>query len=327
MNDNIFFENLLQDFLRGNSPAEKLFGGSARSFYRVNCDTQSFVFLMDRDKHELQRYATLLKCLRCHDIPVPDVYLFAEQHDTLIMQDVGKISLFEWVRMCDDFSVHLDAAKILAQVHSLENVTGMMQHDFRYFELVLETQYFCRHFLQSYAHFCADDCDFVYPDLQKIARKVADSPISLMHRDFQSQNIVLDAQQIAIVDFQGARSGYSIYDVASLIEDPYLRIPHNVRMSIFDAYLSESNLSKCLRNNLICTYDYAALQRLLQAIAAYSYLSQVKKKEWFATNIVPALERCLEICSSHKEFYALQKILTHALEICINKKLCARNSY
>ncbi len=327
MNNNIFFENIMQDFAHGKLPVERLFGGSARDFYRANCNSQSYVLLVDKNKSELRRYMVLLQNLKCQNIPVPDVYFLAEHHDTLIMQDVGKLSLFEWVRMCNDFSVHLDAAKILAKVHSLKHIAGMMEHDFRYFELVLETQYFCRHFLQNYAHFNADECDFIYPDLLSIAHKVANSPISLMHRDFQSQNILLNQQQVAIVDFQGARSGYSIYDVASFIEDPYLRIPHNLRIRIFDAYLCESNLPNYLRNNMIETYDYAALQRLLQAIAAYSYLSQVKKKEWFASNIVPALERCLEICSSHKEFYAMQKILTNALKICIDKKLCAHSSY
>src|SRR5438045_4786631 len=58
--------------------------------------------------------------------------------------------------------------------------------------------------------------------LGQIANELADRPRVLVHRDFQSQNIIVRNGQAHLIDFQGMRPGLAEYDLASLLFDPYV---------------------------------------------------------------------------------------------------------
>ena len=53
------------------------------------------------------------------------------------------------------------------------------------------------------------------PALQEIADRLASFPRVLVHRDFQSQNIIIRNGQAHLIDFQGMRPGLAEYDLAS----------------------------------------------------------------------------------------------------------------
>ena len=60
------------------------------------------------------------------------------------------------------------------------------------------------------------------PALAEIANRLDRLPRVLVHRDFQSQNIIVRNGQAYLIDFQGMRPGLAEYDLASLLFDPYV---------------------------------------------------------------------------------------------------------
>ena len=62
------------------------------------------------------------------------------------------------------------------------------------------------------------------PVWEAIAQRLAAWPRVLVHRDFQSQNILIHDGQAHLIDFQGLRPGLAHYDLASLLYDPYVRL-------------------------------------------------------------------------------------------------------
>src|SRR5205085_4555938 len=62
------------------------------------------------------------------------------------------------------------------------------------------------------------------PGLRRIANELASRPRILVHRDFQSQNIILRSGQAHLIDFQGMRPGLAEYDLASLLFVPYVHL-------------------------------------------------------------------------------------------------------
>ena len=60
------------------------------------------------------------------------------------------------------------------------------------------------------------------PSLGRIAEELAQRPRVFVHRDFQSQNIIIRNAQAHLIDFQGMRPGLAEYDLASLLFDPYV---------------------------------------------------------------------------------------------------------
>src|SRR6266487_4127233 len=55
------------------------------------------------------------------------------------------------------------------------------------------------------------------PGLREIAKRLSSLPRVLVHRDFQSQNIIIENGKANLIDFQGMRPGLAEYDLASLL--------------------------------------------------------------------------------------------------------------
>jgi hypothetical protein len=96
--------------------------------------------------------------------------------------------------------------------------------------------------------------------------------------------------KIGILDWQGARLGPLGYDLASLLIDPYTDLPYPDRDTIFEHYLAlikEHNAAWA--ESIKRYYPYLALQRNLQILGAFSYLTRTMKKPYFETYIPTAL--------------------------------------
>ena len=65
---------------------------------------------------------------------------------------------------------------------------------------------------------------------------LGDLPRVLVHRDFQSQNIIVRNGQAHLIDFQGMRPGLAEYDLASLLYDPYVTLSADERTQLLEYY-------------------------------------------------------------------------------------------
>ena len=127
-------------------------------------------------------------------------------------------------------------------------------------------------------------------EFETLATLAARAPADfLLHRDFQSQNLMVHDERIRIVDFQGARFGPLAYDLASLLNDPYAELPEALKEDLLERYLTEcKRFIKLDEEQFRQGYNYLALQRNLQVLGAYAFLSRKKGKTSFAAYIVPA---------------------------------------
>src|SRR5437868_15436863 len=107
----------------------------------------------------------------------------------------------------------------------------------------------------------------VITGLGRIANELASQPRILVHRDFQSQNIILRSGQAHLIDFQGMRPGLAEYDLASLLFDPYVHLTLAERDELLSYYLEHRDLRRNetgIRERL----RSCAMQRLMQALGA-----------------------------------------------------------
>ena len=122
------------------------------------------------------------------------------------------------------------------------------------------------------------------PALQEIADHLASFPRVLVHRDFQSQNIIIRNGQAHLIDFQGMRPGLAEYDLASLLYDPYVDLQESERAELTTHYRGLQ-----LENGIAINGDFdlklrlCAMQRLMQALGAYGFLGLVKGHKHFLT--------------------------------------------
>ncbi len=278
--------------------------GSSRSFWRltINGFSQSFVIMAnppetEEAKKENRAYFMIGRHLRRKQLPVPKIFAWNTELGSFILEDLGDTDLQSYVLGIEDpveiYSVvirHL----VRMQIHGVKDFdTNWCCQTKRYDSQVVlkyESQYFKDAFLGLYMNFDSDisHLDDVFRYLAKKASKAKNN--FLMHRDFQSRNIMVRTGDIWILDWQGARLGPLAYDLASLLIDPYVNLAQQTRNRLFSIYLDLlRGINQDLAEEVNLTYPYLALQRNLQIIGAFSYLTKVKRKAHFRQYIIPAI--------------------------------------
>ena len=127
----------------------------------------------------------------------------------------------------------------------------------------------------------------VEAELEKVAEILEKEPKALVHRDFQSTNVLWKNGKPRFIDFQGMRLGPAAYDLASLLYDPYVNLSEKARLALSALYAK-----KCGRAKIEKILPFAAVQRLVQCLGAYGRLASVGQPQ-FCKWVLPALQTLL----------------------------------
>ncbi len=128
----------------------------------------------------------------------------------------------------------------------------------------------------------------------EMAETLAALPRRLVHRDFQSQNIIVRRGQAWMIDYQGVREGRPEYDIASLLYDPYVNLTTEERLELFGFY---QDLRQKQDGGTVPAevFAMAACQRLMQALGAYGKLGVGDGKTAFLRHIPAAVANLREV--------------------------------
>jgi len=302
--------------------------GSSRKFYRVATGKTNYVAIVAPPDtlsrtNENDSYYYIGNHLRKRGIPVPEIYAYNREKGIIILEDLGDLHLQSII----DFQNTYNKSKAW-YVNILEKLAKMNTGGARGFdsswcfdtavydrEFIYQREliYFKNEFLSRYLGLTIEESD-LENEFKHLAELVSEIPNNfLMHRDFQSRNIMIKEGKFYFIDFQGARFGPPTYDIASFLIDPYVGVPQHLQVELLEGYFDEIRIQfKASREEFINWYWLTALCRNLQILAAFVFLSQVKKKPFFAQFIKPALRHLchtLDHVESHK-FKRLRFIVT-----------------
>ncbi len=134
-------------------------------------------------------------------------------------------------------------------------------------------------------------------ELSSLADRLSGTKPSLVHRDLQSQNVMIRDGEPYLIDFQGMRFGSLFYDLGSLINDPYVEFSDGEIDELLSFYygLGERDFEWSAFQDL---FWEASAQRLMQALGAYGFLGLKKGLKAFLGHI-PAGLRNLHRATSH----------------------------
>src|SRR6266853_3421936 len=226
-------------------PIEK--GGSDRKFYRIHsaADQRLILVKYNLEREENRHYVQIAKFLDSHGIRVPKIYFHDPAEGLIWIEDLGERDLCSyqhegWLVRRAFYESALDE---IIKLHSLpESVcVEMKEHLPAEFNAALyrwEQKYFFQSCLGRYFKVSESKRKELaaLPALREIAKHLASLPRVLVHRDFQSQNIIIQNGQANLIDFQGMRPGLPHYDLASLLYDPYLDLAEVERTEVIAYY-------------------------------------------------------------------------------------------
>lgn len=146
-----------------------------------------------------------------------------------------------------------------------------------------EQGYFAEHLLAR--HLGLDAAAFMAQEApDSMARWLAELPRVPVHRDCQSQNIMLHGGNAWLIDFQGMRRGRWEYDLASLLYDPYMELADDERDELLQLWLSISG-----QEWQADVFHACAMQRLMQALGAYGNIGYNQNNSWYLDMIPPGM--------------------------------------
>jgi len=274
-------------------------GGSDRDYFRVTGPGIAPCVLMhyNRVREENNYYAGIAGFLRGIGVRVPAILGHDPDRGFLLMEDLGDLDLFAlrdapWELRRGLYRKTLVLAALLHgfprknfPVGEVPLMPGFGPELYRW-----EREYFreqcvvklCRISLTGEAE------QRLESELSALAGRLMETPLSLIHRDFQSQNVMVQEGEPVLIDFQGMRFGNPLYDLGSLLWDPYVEIPAEDRRALLRDYYDLSGTPQAwdaFRESFLL----ASAQRLMQALGAYGFLGIEKGKAQFLTHVPSAL--------------------------------------
>lgn len=199
-----------------------------------------------------------------------------------LVQDLGKTDLLSLKQ--ENWHIRREAyVRTIQTIHKLHTCkpNWVLQPGFDVALYRWEQGYFAEHYLQTY---CGKEAAAFMQQaaMVSLAEYLAALPVSAVHRDFQSQNVMLYQGDAWLIDFQGMRAGRPEYDMASLLLDPYMQLSpaEQAELLLYWEQLRGLRIDRSI-------YAACALQRIMQALGAYANIGIHQHKKWYL-DLIPA---------------------------------------
>lgn len=285
--------------------------GSDRKYFRVEAGDCSMILAdhgiqCDFSFGQAEAFAAIGRHLAQKGISVPAIYGFDRFSGLIFMEDAGDIHLQDIVLREKDPAAVSGLYRRIIDALAEMSVSGGIGFDpawayqgARYDrELIVEKEclYFTQCLVKGYLAVPDIAEQRLVPEFHRLAGAILENAYSgLMHRDFQSRNILVKNGRPVFIDFQGARFGPVQYDLASLLADPYVNLSEDL-VSELAAYAAERVAARTHpgtwdTQRFFRGYRLCCISRLMQALGAYGFLATTKGKTGFIPYIPVALER------------------------------------
>jgi len=256
--------------------------GSDRAFWRLDTADGRTAIAVEYDaakRPENARYAAHARLLAEAGVPVPAVLADVPEKSVLALEEFAGPSLEDRANAAgaDLVKLYTPVVKALAAFHTKGTERALAQ------DAKLEPAFdpaLYRWERDLFETHCVKD-RFALPglppavaeELDGVARTLGECRPVLVHRDFQSSNVLYakTGGKFAFIDFQGMRLGCAAYDLASLLYDPYVPLGERARAALAKVYAAAApELADAVR-----LLPQAAVQRLVQALGAFGRLASV----------------------------------------------------
>jgi len=278
--------------------------GSERAFFRLKWEEEGSAILVHYDPKRIENtyYAEIAAFLSEIKVAAPRVVHHDSAACLILLEDLGNEDLWSFRNTPWETRnlLYRKTLMVLQRLHSFP------EKDFPSGRVRLmegfgpelyhwEQEYFRDHFVEN---FCGIELERSFKreleaELSALAGRLSGTARCLVHRDLQSQNVIIREGEPFLIDFQGMRFGSSFYDLGSLLCDPYVVLSTCERDELlsFSYGLSGENLHWPAFQNF---FWEASAQRLMQALGAYSFLGLQKRLKAFLEHVPSGLRTIQE---------------------------------
>ncbi|MBI2298359.1 MAG: phosphotransferase [Armatimonadetes bacterium] len=238
--------------------------------------------------HKMHDWVAVGRYLASHGVPVPEVYRRDDPLAVMLVQDVGDTLLTlvhdpaaadAWYRVC-----LADLARI-ERAATREPADASPAHGRDLSEERIRWE--LRRFRKVVAGVLRDLSDAELALWKEgedaLVAALRGGPQAWMHRDLHARNLLVRHGRLWWVDFQDAMLGPWLYDVASLLFDPYAALPESRREALREDYLAlPGRVHRDLGGRAVeAAWWTVATQRLVHCVACYVWVWEHDGKDTY----------------------------------------------
>lgn len=294
-------------------------GGSDRTFRRIQLiDAPSLIFMhYNHHREENRYYAAIAAFLEHIGVAVPRIFDHDVQNCLILMEDLGDVDLWSYRNLSWDKRriYYRSALDLIYGLHTFPLANPALRSlklmpGFGPALYLWERGYFFDNFVSGVCgiKLAAGKARAVEKELAALALSMELNGAGLVHRDFQSQNILICRDNPVIIDFQGMRTGSPFYDLGSLLYDPYVAMSDAERTELL-WYYYETGKGRFDWDTFQERFHEASVQRLMQALGAYGYLGLRHGRKDFLAHIPAGLKQLTIAASCCKNLPAFGDLL------------------
>ncbi len=288
--------------------------GSHRQYYRITLeDNSTLIGAYNDDVAENQAFFTYTRFFTDQHFHVPQLLAIAPDNRHYLQSDVGRHTLYDLLteqRNGDNLSadvvryyeqaVRALPALQLSGKQGLDFSVAYPRSAFDRQSMQWDLNYFKYYFLKL------ADIPFNEQLLENDYNTLIDYLLTtdgdfFLYRDFQSRNLMIQADTVYFIDYQGGRKGALQYDIASLLYDAKADLTPAFRDHLLSLYIEQLSQYIAVDRALFLSYFQGfVLIRILQSMGAYGYRGYFERKTHFLQSVPYAL-RNLEQLLDHMQ--------------------------
>ncbi len=267
----------------------------------------------------VQRY------LAAGGFPVPRVYEADMQRGLVVLEDLGDRTFESAVRDAAAGERQRFYRAAISQIVALQELGDRgadptcIAFSRRFDEPLLrwELEHFKEWYLEAERGVKLDEADSraLGAAFDWLARELAAAPATLVHRDFQSRNLMVVGEggpDLKVIDFQDALLGSRAYDLVALLRDSYVVLSAAEVERLVGAFADETRLADPAGFRRL--FLLQTLQRKLKDVGRFVFIDRVRKNPSFLRWIPATVGYLREaVAASPSELRALQQVFARRL--------------
>jgi aminoglycoside/choline kinase family phosphotransferase len=284
---------------------------SYRKYYRLFIKGRSYI-VMDSSMQVESIYPFIDVSVRLlkADVQIPRVYAQNLSLGYLLIEDLGDIHL---INVLNEMSCKLLYTRAIYEIIKMQkaDTTGLDLYDEEF--LMLEMNLMPEWYLEKHLGITlsSDEKSDLNSVLTLIKNEVIAQPQGyFVHRDFHSRNIMFAGRgKVWVIDYQDALIGAITYDLASLLNDVYIKFDREKIVELVLEFKILKGIKDVSDEQFIRWFDFMAMQRHIKILGIFARLKIRDNKPAYINDIPMTLTYIRENIARYDEFKPLEKIL------------------
>ena len=302
---------------------------SYREFYKIKKNLKSTILVKANKKkyRNLIVYDAINKILIKNKINAPKLIQEYFSNNMMEIENLGDLSFLKYIKNKKN-KLH-DYKKLIELIIKLQKINFKKEIKFKNnkikiykynsSELKKETDLFFDWYLKNNSKKKGFNNmkNKIKKELSILYKKLYFQEMCFVHKDFHASNIMIKNNKFGLIDSQDALRGNLLYDVASLIDDVRIKLPKELKSSLFSYYLSKTKKISTDKEKLIAKndFDILSIQRNLKILGIFVRLCKRDLKSGYL-KYLPYVWKLIELRLKNPIFVNLRYLLDKA----VNKK-------